>query len=197
MEKKLKDDLATICESTKEEGKPLRLIFQDEARFGRMVRLRRCWSPMPHRPVVFNGYQREYTYLYGAVSPLDGTFEHMISESMNTVKMGEFLAQVAAAHADELVVMVVDGASSHTSKELLLPSNVRLLRLPPYSPELNPCENIWLHIRSRFFPNRIYPSMDKVKKQLSDSLPVFSSNKKFIKRVTAWNWIIDAIINAC
>ena len=44
-------------------------MFQDEARFGRMVRIRRCWAPAPQRPLVDNGYEREFTYVYGAVSP--------------------------------------------------------------------------------------------------------------------------------
>ena len=49
----------------------MRLMFQDEARFGRMVRPRRCWAPTPWRPVVSNGYEREFVYVYGAVSPLN------------------------------------------------------------------------------------------------------------------------------
>jgi hypothetical protein len=50
----------------------VRLMFQDEARFGRMVKIRRCWSPTPVRPMGNNGYEREFTYVYGAVSPLEG-----------------------------------------------------------------------------------------------------------------------------
>ena len=47
-------------------GRRVRLMFQDEARFGRMVRIRRCWAPYPERPVVANGYEREFVYVYGA-----------------------------------------------------------------------------------------------------------------------------------
>jgi len=47
-------------------------MFQDEARFGRMVRPRRCWAPVPLRPVIDNGYERQFVYVYGAVSPLQG-----------------------------------------------------------------------------------------------------------------------------
>jgi len=36
-----------------------------------MVRIRRCWAPALMRPVVDNGYERQFTYVYGAVSPLD------------------------------------------------------------------------------------------------------------------------------
>ena len=74
-------------------------MFQDEARFGRMVRLRRCWAPAPLRPVLSSAYQREYTYVYGAVGPKEGCFDWMFSAHMNTVQMGVFLGRVGMAHA--------------------------------------------------------------------------------------------------
>ena len=73
-------------------------MFQDEARFGRMVRIRRCWAPTPQRPVVCNGYEREFLYVYGAVSPLEGQLDWMITRQMNTANMSAFLAQVHARH---------------------------------------------------------------------------------------------------
>ena len=77
-------------------------MFQDEARFGRMVRIRRCWSPAPQRPVVDNGYERQFQYVYGAVSPLEGELDWMIRPVMNTEQMGQFLAQVSAAHVQDV-----------------------------------------------------------------------------------------------
>jgi len=59
-------------------------MFQDEARFGRMVRIRRCWAQKPARPVVCNGYERQFLYVYGAVSPLQGQLDWMIAPQMNT-----------------------------------------------------------------------------------------------------------------
>ena len=168
-------------------------MFQDEARFGRMVRLRKCWSPSPLRPVVHNGYQREYTYVYGAVSPMDGGFDWMLSDKMNTEQMGLFLEQVSARHPDEFIVMVVDGASSHVSKALKTPENIRLLRLPPYSPELNPCENVWDELREKLFPNRVYSSMEEVINQLKEGLPRLAAKAGKLQSLTGWSWIINAI----
>jgi hypothetical protein len=108
-------------------------MFQDEARFGRMVRIRRCWAQAPERPTVCNGYEREFVYVYAAVSPMQGQLDWMVSRQMNTTRMCEFLGQVSAAHADEFIVMGVDGASSHVAKDLVVPQNVQLLKLPPAS----------------------------------------------------------------
>jgi transposase len=168
-------------------------MFQDEARFGRMVRLRKCWSPAPMRPVVSNGYQRQYTYVYGAVSPKDGRFEWMLSEKMNTMQMEAFLGQVSERYRDEHIVMVVDGASSHVNKALKKPANISLLQLPPYSPELNPCENVWDELREKLFPKRVYTSMEEVIKQLKEGVPKLAANTARLQSLTGRTWIIDAI----
>jgi len=69
VEKKLPEALATLLTPAVVRDRPVRLMFQDEARFGRMVRPKRCWAPAPLRPVMSNGYEREFVYVYGAVSP--------------------------------------------------------------------------------------------------------------------------------
>jgi len=78
---------------------------------------------------------------------------------MNTAQMAAFLSQVSQAHPQEFLVMVVDGASSHKAKELIVPENVRLIRLPGYSPELNPQEHIWDEVRGKAFPNLVLDRM--------------------------------------
>src|SRR5664279_135253 len=152
LEKKLPKTLAGMLTPEAGRGRPVRLMFQDEARFGRMVRIRRCWAPTPMRPVVDNGYEREFVYVYGSVSPLEGELDWMICPAMNTEQMGKFLAQVSAAHPQDFIVMVVDGASSHVAKALVVPENIRLHRLPAYSPELNPQEHLWDELREKEFP---------------------------------------------
>lgn len=51
-----------------------------------MAHIRRCWAPAPLRPVVDNGYERELTYVYGGVSPLQGELDWSLSDKMNTVQ---------------------------------------------------------------------------------------------------------------
>ena len=62
--------------------------------------------------------------------------------------------------------MVVDGADWHRSKKLKIPQNIKLVSLPPYSPELNPVENIWEELREKYFHNRVFQSIDAVEEQL-------------------------------
>src|SRR5260370_40554227 len=110
-------------------------MFQEGARVGRMGRIRGGWAPGPQRAGGDNGCEREFQHVYGAVSPREGEWDWMICPAMNTEWMGAFLAQVNAAHPQDFIVMVVDGASSHVAKALVASENIRLHRLPAYSPE--------------------------------------------------------------
>ena len=169
----------------------MRLLFQDEARFGRMVRPKRCWAPAPWRPVIRNGYEREFVYVYGAVSPLQGELDWRRCREMNTARMGEFLAQVSQAHPQEFLVMVLDGASSHKAKDLVIPENIRLVPLPPYAPELNPQEHVWDELREKEFPNRVYDHLDAVVRQLDEGLPRLAADSDRLRSLTAWPWIVS------
>lgn len=171
-------------------------MFQDEARFGRMVRIRRCWSPAPERPIVPNGYERQFVYVYGAVSPIEGELDWMICREMNTERMSSFLEMVSAAHPEEFIVMVVDGASSHKAKGLCRPENIRLVALPPYSPELNPQEHVWDELREKEFPNRVFNELAAVERQLEKGLARMSEDSPGLRSLTAWPWIISLNLNA-
>ena len=174
----------------KNEGQlPIRLMFQDEARFGRMSDPRSCWAPAPYRPVVNLALVREFRYEYAAVSPWNGCLDYMTVEKMNTDSMTRFLAQVSEAHSEEFIVMVLDGASSHKSEELKIPDNLSLIPLPPYSPELNPAERIWNLLRRNYFANRVFDSLDAATRQAELRLAEMAANKPAVRQLTNWPWI--------
>ena len=132
---------------------------------------------------------REFRYEYAAVSPWDGCLDFMTAEKMNTDNMSRFILQVSEAHRDEFIVMVVDGASSHRSKELNVPENVSLIRLPPYSPELNPAEQIWNVLRRDYFANRVFDSLNAATEQAELGLAEMAANKLAVRQLTNWHWI--------
>jgi len=196
MEKKLPETLDALLKPEIVQGRKARLMFQDEARFGRMVRIRRCWSPAPQRPMVPNGHERQFVYVYGAVSPIEGEMDWMICREMNTERMSVFLHQISQAHPDDFMVMVVDGASSHKSKGLWCPDNIRLVRLPPYSPELNPQEHVWDELREKEFPNRVFNDLPAVERQLLKGLTRMSADTEGLNSLTAWAWIVSLNLKA-
>ena len=169
-------------------------MFQDEARFGRISDLRRCWCPKPFRPVCSSLVSQENTYAYGAVNIVDGQFESLILPYCDTVCMQIFVEEIARRHPDEKIAMVVDGAGWHKSKSLQVPENIRLIHLPPYSPELNPVEHIWDELREKGFHNRVFSSLEALEEHLLGELCKLENNPDITKAIVAWPWINNAFM---
>ena len=168
-------------------------MFQDEARFGRVNEPRRCWAAKGFRPEVKKQMVREYTYAYAAVSPKDGVADSLILPLMNTEAMNVFLKEVARRHPQNYILMILDGASSHKSKDLKVPENIRLEKLPPYSPQLNPVENLWEEVREKHFKNKAFESMDAVEELLIEALLYLEENPQTITSITQFPWIISRL----
>jgi hypothetical protein len=131
-------------------------MFQDEARLGRINDVCRCWVPKPMRSICQAMHTHEYTYAYASCEPATGTVDTLILPKVNTQCMQIFLDTVAARHADDHIVMVVDGAGWHSSKKLVVLRNIRLLALPPFAPELNAVEHLWDELREKCFHNKVF-----------------------------------------
>jgi putative transposase len=80
-----------------------------------------------------------------------------------------FLETLAKKYPRQLILLFVDGAGNHHSDELEVPANIMLHFLPPYSPELNPQENLWDEIRGKIFKNSALKSMDHVHTKLEEA----------------------------
>lgn len=110
--------------------------------------------------------------------------------------MSVFLDEVSKRHPDEYLLMVMDGAPCHRSGTLRIPHNIQILRLPPYSPELNPAENMWDEIREKGFRNCVFRDMKAVEERLIQSLQEIESDPDRVKSITGWKWIVSSISNA-
>src|SRR5205823_11687066 len=129
--------------------------------FGRMSRPRPCWAPLGTRPEVAAQLIREYVYLYGAVSPKDGTCVFLILPAPDTECFQIFLNTLAKRYRRDLILLFVDGAGNHGSDQLVLPANIVLHPLPPYSPELHPQEYTWAALCEKIINSEALKSMDE------------------------------------
>lgn len=168
-------------------------MFEDEARFGRISDPRCCWAPKGIRPNVPRQIVREYTYVYAAVSPLDGTLDSLILPDVDADSMSLFLSEVSERHPDEVILMFMDQAGWHKAKRLVVPDNIKLLNLPPYSPELNPAEHLWEEMREKWFPNLVFRSVMAVEDVLMEALSALEGDPKRVAEITGFEWIINAI----
>lgn len=138
---------------------------------------------------------QENTYAYGAVNIISGQLESLILPHCDTGCMQIFLDEISGRHPDEKIAMVVDGAGWHKSKSLKVPENMRLIHLPPYSPELNPVEHIWDELREKGFHNRVFSSLEALEEHLLDELRKLEDNPDITKSIVAWPWIVNAFMN--
>src|SRR5271169_5002595 len=164
-------------------------MFADEARFGRINRPRPCWAPSKVRPAVAAQLIREYIYLYGAVSPHDGTCVYLIMPTSDTACFQAFLKVLSRKYRKQQILLVLDGAPNHRCGKLAIPDNVSLLFLPPYSPELNPKENLWDEIREKIFKNFALKSIDAVHQKLEEAILYIERNPKVVKSITSFPYI--------
>lgn len=176
--------------------KKVRLMFQDEGRFGRINKPKRCWCRKGIRPSVPCQIVREYTYAYSAVCPSDGEIVSLVLPYANSACMNIFLDEVSTRFPDDYILMVADSAAWHKSKLLKIPENIEILPLLPYSPELNPVEQIWDEVREKGFKNEIFNSMKLVEERLCNTLYDLSIDQNRVKGITGWKWIIDNVLNA-
>jgi hypothetical protein len=153
-------------------------MFADEARFGRMNRARPCWAPNGTRPQVACQLIREDVYLYGAVSPKDGTCVYLIPCARYRMLPG-FPGDIG----QEVLQAAHPAVRGWRREELEVPPNIILHLLPRYSPELSPQENLWDEIREKIFKNYALKSMDEVYAKLEDAAHRTQSGTRQIHHV--------------
>lgn len=170
-------------------------MFQDEAGFGRINKPKRCWCRKGLRPSVPCLHVREYQYAYGAVSPLDGEFFALVLPRTNTACMNIFLEKLSVQYPDDHILLIVDNAAWHHSQALVIPANIELFPLLPYTPELNPIEMIWDEVREKGFRNSLCHTLSLVVDQLCLSLRELMEDKNRVASITHRQYLIDAVSN--
>lgn len=181
---------ATAQEYGPEDTRPVKLLFQDEARFGRISDPAHCWAPEGVRPVVPMHIVRQYTHVFSAVCPSDGQSFSLILPYADTDAMHIFLTECSEYFKEYRVVMVMDQAAWHKSKDLGGYENIRILYQPPYSPELNPAEHLWEHIRENYLRNCIWPTLEALESILAGILKNIMECADTIRTLVGFHWAI-------
>jgi len=164
-------------------------MFQDEAGFGRINKPKNCWCPTGTRPSIPCQHIREYNYAYGAVEPLRGEGFFLILPRCNAEWMELFLEELSKKYREDRILLVCDKAGWHRSNYMKIPSNIKLIYLPPATPEMNPIEQIWKEIRKRGFRNEIFKTLNKVTDRLCETIRSLANDT--IRSITAREWIVQ------
>ena len=117
----------------------------------------------------------------------DGFF--LVMPYCNTDCMNLFLQELSKKYSDDFIVLACDGARWHKSNTLQIPENIELVFISPYTPEMNPIEQIWEELREKGFKNQVFQTLDKVVERLCDVICNLTSDT--IKSITGRDWILS------
>ena len=146
------------------------LFFFDEGRFGLMPNIGKCWALKGEKPYSEVKPSYKNFYVYASVSPFTGESFSLILPWANTEMMNIYFDKINEKYRHKRLIMIMDQAGWHKSKDLKIPNNIKLVYLPPYSPELNPAERLWLWLRKHVCRNRMFESEESLMDELESSL---------------------------
>jgi putative transposase len=164
-------------------------MFQDEAIFGRIGKILKCWAFKGIRPHVLQQKVRQFRYLFGSVDPFTGDSSFRIYSHCDTITMNHYLKELSEDFRDDYILLVCDNAAWHKSKGLCVPDNIEIIFIPPYTPEMNPIEQIWDELREKHFANHFFNSLEKVVDKLC--VAVCSLLKETIASITFRKWLCE------
>lgn len=169
------------------------LYYQDESRFGLMTHTGSCIAGKGVHPIV--NYQHKYstTYLWGSYSPVDGDSFVWEINGVNKKIFEQYLKALSQHRPKELKILVIDNAGFHSTKNIVIPENIKLINIPPYSPELNPCEQIWKYIKQRY-KNQLFKNMEELKAWLHKT--VNDMTTQTIKSICSSPLYMNAYVSA-
>ncbi len=111
---------------------------------------------------------------------------------MDGLCLEAFLKRLGEAYADYQLLVVLDGAPSHTSSRIVLPENVSLMALPTYSPELNPVER-WFQEFRRALSNRFFETVELLQEAHTKALEPYWQGPDRLRSLTGFSWWVEAI----
>ncbi len=153
----------------------MEIWFQDEARVGQKGSLSYVWAPVGSRPPMVRDNRHDTAYIFGAICPHRGVGAAVVMPTVNTDCMNLHLAEISTQVTPGAVAaLICDGAGWHQNGgKLILPGNIVLVPLPPYSPKLNPMENVSDYLRA----NRLSACVWATYRDIRDAC------------CEAWNWL--------
>ena len=159
------------------------------ARVGQQGTLARVWAKRGTRPRAPRDTRYQWTCIFGAVCPERGVAAGLVMPFADTGAMNGHLVEISrtvapGAHA----VLVLDGAGWHGGHALVVPDNVSLLVLPPYSPELNPVENVWQYLRANWLAISVFDDYDAIVDACCAAWNRFAEKPETVSSITSRKW---------
>ena len=168
----------------------VRFFCEDETRLGLKTISGRKITSRGVKPKGKVQWQFKATYLYGVVEPATGA--HFFSEftHLNSDCFQVFLNLVSQQYQDSILILQLDQAGAHRAKRLQIPSNIILMFQPSHSPETNPIERVWQHLKLGL-RWQLPKNLDELRLLLRARLEAMS--QAVIASIVGWDFILNAL----
>lgn len=173
--------------------RPLRYFCQDESRWGLLTLSGRVITLKGVKPEGRYQWGRSTFWLYGLVEPLTGESYFEQFDHLNSEHFEQFIHQFAARYAEDVVVIQMDQASAHRAQEIDWPENIIPLFQPAYTPEVNPIERFWKHLKTPL-QGEIFKNLKALRQRVQAVLSEMTED--VIRSVTGWDFITNAVLRA-
>jgi transposase len=188
IQKKLAEVVAE--EAQRHPGVPVEAFCADEHRLGLKPVMRRVWAPVGERPVALGHHRFEWLYVTAFVSPATGECFWYVHSGVSKPYFEELLhafAQEAGAGRDRIIVLLIDNAGWHGPANLEVPEGVRLVFLPPYTPELQPAETLW-ELVDEPIVNKHIPDLETLDEIIGRRCAILAEDWMTLKSRTGFHW---------
>lgn len=173
--------------------KAVRVWVQDEMRFGLQSVVRRAWGKSGVRIVKPVQQRYEWGYVYGALEVGGEGAEFSYLPTVSKEATALHLEQISASDPHSIHVLIWDGAGfHHRDGEEAVPDNIRLLPLPPYSPELNPIEKLWDIVKDGIC-NRLYDDLETLEEKITERIRPYWEDAKRVKSLIGDGWMLSEV----
>lgn len=171
----------------------VRVWVQDEMRTGLHSVVRRAWGLCGERIVKAVEQRFDWEYVYGALE-VDGDgaeFSYLPYVRKDTTQ--QHLEQISKSDPESVHVVIWDGAGfHHQDGDESLPDNIRLIKLPPYSPELNPVEKLWDIVKD-WICNRVYADLDELAAWTTQCLRPYWEDAQKVRSLIGEGWLLNEV----
>ena len=168
----------------------MKVFSQDESRCGLLTVRRRRLTARGVQPVGTIQHVFKWFYIYGAVAPTSGESFFLELPYLNSGMFQLFVDELARAFPESLNVLVLDNSGGHTAKRLVMPENVRLVFLPPASPELNPIERVWRDLKDALAWLQ-FADVDAQQAYVADLIAAY--DPATLRSLTSYPYFVEAV----
>lgn len=172
----------------------INLYFQDESRFGLFTRNGKALTAKGVKPLCPFHQIFKTTYLFSSFSPINGASFLLELSACNAHTFQIYLNEFSLQNPEEFKIIVLDNGAFQKASSLVIPENIALLFLPPYSPELNPAEKMWAKLK-RSYTNKLFYSLDQISDFIANALNAITpeqimANCSYSYIFSSLNWTV-------